>query len=203
MKHKIAPYFFIFICLSNWGLQAQSIRFDKYQGKSNTIFSIRIASASIIPDKWEKNTNWLRIERMVNRAAIEGGANVVVTPECVLDGYVINEVNHKLKTKIDKTLLDRFFQLGEQIDGPYIKKASTLADELNIYLIFGFLEREDQALYNTAIMIDPDGDVKVLGNGGNIAYHEIDIAPEKKENVFRNRHPTTYNELLKINDLAK
>ena len=40
-----------------------------------------------------------------------------------------------------------------------IEKAVALADELNIYFVFGFLEREDKNLYNTAILIDPDGDI--------------------------------------------
>lgn len=157
MKCKIV--LFIIISVINSGLVAQSLRLDKYTGVKPTKTRIRIASASVITNKWEKETNWLHVEKMVTRAANEGGANIVITPEGVLDGYVINEVNSKWKSEKDNTLVDRFFELGEPIDGPYIKKATTLADELNIYFVFGFLEREDKFLYNTAILIDPDGDI--------------------------------------------
>ena len=157
MKGRMVLFIMILISLNNSGLWAQSLRLDKYSGVTPTKTRIRVASASVITDKWEKDTNWMRVEKMVTRAAIEGGANVVITPEGALDGYVINEVNSK--SEKDNNIIDRFFTLGEPIDGPYIQKATTLADELNIYFVFGFLEREEKYLYNSAILIDPDGDI--------------------------------------------
>lgn len=159
MNSKIILFITIFVTLNHSELWAQSLHFNKYNGVIPTKTSVRIASASIITDKWQKETNWLRIEKMVTRASQEGGANVVITPEGVLEGYVINEVNNKLKLGTDKELLESFLKLGEPMDGFYIKKACTLANKLNIYLVLGFLEREDQNLYNTAILIDPDGDI--------------------------------------------
>jgi hypothetical protein len=74
-------YLIIFLCGVHLGLWAQNVHINKYEGKPQSISQIRVASVSIIPDKWEKNSNWLRIEKMVSRAALEGGAQVVVTPE--------------------------------------------------------------------------------------------------------------------------
>ena len=157
MKGRMVLFIMILISLNNSGQWAQSLRLDKYSGVTPTKTRIRVASASVITDKWEKDTNWMRVEKMVTRAAIEGGANVVITPEGALDGYVINEVNSK--SEKDNNIIDRFFTLGEPIDGPYIQKATTLAKELNIYFVFGFLEREEKYLYNSAILIDHDGDI--------------------------------------------
>jgi len=67
---------------------AQKLKLDKYRGTTQSIFQVRIASASIVPDKWDKEVNWVRIERRVREAA-GNGADLVVTPEGVLDGYVI------------------------------------------------------------------------------------------------------------------
>jgi len=67
---------------------AQKLKLDKYRGTTQSIFQVRIASASIVPDKWDKEANWVRIERRVREAA-GNGADLVVTPEGVLDGYVI------------------------------------------------------------------------------------------------------------------
>jgi len=138
---------------------AQNIRIDKYKDQPQTITKLRIASASILPDKWQKERNWQRIEKMVRKAVSEGGARVVVTPEGVLDGYVINEVNGIRESKQKQDILKRFVELAEPMDGPFIKKACDLADELDIFLVMGFLERRDELLYNTAILIDIDGDI--------------------------------------------
>ncbi len=159
MKYKTILFATIFILLCTNIHRAQSLRLYKYSEVTPINTTIRIASASVVSDKWKKETNWLRVEKMVTRAVIEGGSNVVITPEGALDGYVINEVNSKWKLEKDTNLVDRFFNLGEPIDGPYIQKAAALANELNIYFVFGFLEREDKSLYNSAILIDPDGDI--------------------------------------------
>ena len=60
---------------------AQKINYKKYEPVGQTIDRIRIASASVVPKKWDKAMNWERIERMVREAASEGDARVVVTPE--------------------------------------------------------------------------------------------------------------------------
>jgi len=139
--------------------RTQSLHLQKYSGLPQTITRIRVASASILPTKWDKTTNWLRIETMVRRAVVEGGAEVVVTPEGALEGYVVNEVNNEKNEKQKVWLQKQFLTLGEPIDGPYIQKAQNLCDELEIYLVLGFLERRNQKLFNSAILIDPDGDI--------------------------------------------
>lgn len=73
-----------------WG---QRLLLDKYADVQVTRERVRVASAAVLPDKWDKEANWKRIERLVRQAATEGGAELVVTPEGALEGYVINEVN--------------------------------------------------------------------------------------------------------------
>ena len=136
----------------------RGLKIEKYSGDRQTMTRVRVASASVVPDKWEKEKNWIRIERKVREAA-GNGADIVVTPEGVLEGYVINEVN-RLEEGPEKTeTLERFLELGEPIDGPYIKKACDLADELEVFLVLGFLERRDNRLLNSAILTDPEGDI--------------------------------------------
>lgn len=138
---------------------AQLLRLDKYKDQPQTLTDIRIASASVLPDKWDKASNWTRIENLVRQAADEGGADVVVTPEGALEGYVINEVNREEDENKKKELKQQFIDLGEPMNGPYIQKACALCSDLSIYLVLGFLERREDTLYNTAILIDPDGDI--------------------------------------------
>ena len=160
MNRKVCVLFFIifFICALNADY-AQKINFDKYNNQAQSVTRLRIASVSVVPGKWEKESNWKQIEKMVTEAALEGGADIVVTPEGALEGYVVNEVIEE-KEKDKKSKMRReFLELAEPLDGPYIKKACRLADELNIYFILGFLEKYNKSLYNSAVLIDPDGDI--------------------------------------------
>ena len=59
--------------------------------------SVKVASVAITPIKWDKAANWIEIERRVEEAA-EAGAELVCTPEGVLEGYVMNEVNKMLQS---------------------------------------------------------------------------------------------------------
>lgn len=156
MTRASLPLFCLF-CLVQ--IQAQTVNLEKYSHQPQSIQKIRIASASVLPDKWDKQGNWSRIEKMVRQAVQDGGAGLVVTPEGALDGYVINEVNEEKDESKRTALSKKFFELGEPMDGPYIHKACRLSRELGIYLVFGFLERRDKNLFNTAILIDPEGDI--------------------------------------------
>jgi predicted amidohydrolase len=105
--------------------------------------------------KWirqDKEANWRRVEPLIRKAAA-GGAQIVCTTECFLDGYAI----------ADKTIpIDEYRRLGEPIpEGPYFRKLADLADELEIHLVAGMLEADDPLRYNTAVLLGPDG--KLLG----------------------------------------
>ena len=121
--------------------------------------NIRVASTSVLPKKWDKAQNWVRIENLVRRAVTEGDAEVVVTPEGALDGYVINEVNAEKDPQKKKELIEKFISLAEPSDGPYLKKACALSAELDVYLVLGLLEKAGETLFNSSILIDPDGDI--------------------------------------------
>jgi len=161
--NRFFDYRFLMVCIITFSaIQisfGQKVNFKKYEGQKQTQTSIRIASAAIIPKKWNKATNWKRIEKAVSEAAQNGDADVIVTPEGVLEGYVINEVNGVKGEDEKKEIIARFKALAEPLDGEYIKKACNLSDKLNIYLVLGFLENYNSNLYNTAILIDPDGDI--------------------------------------------
>jgi len=129
-------------------------------GDSNVPTTVRVASLSIFPRKWDKKANSEKIERMVRQAA-EKGAQFVITPEGVLEGYVVNEVIHEKDPQKKAELTERFRRLAEPMDGEYIRRFAKLADELNIHLVLGFLEAEGKNTYNSAVLFGPDG--KVVG----------------------------------------
>jgi predicted amidohydrolase len=122
--------------------------------------SISVASLSIFPKKWDKEVNTVKIEQMVRKAA-EQGAQIIITPEGVLEGFVITEVLEEKDSIKKEMLTKRFLEIAEPMDGKYFVQICHIADELDIYMILGFLESDGDKLYNSAALIDPAG--KVIG----------------------------------------
>ena len=103
------------------------------------------------PAPWQLEDNYQRMEAYVREAA-RRRAGVVIAPECVVDGYVAAHPDTESK--------DRMLEVAQTVpDGPYIARSRELCRQLGVFLIFGFLERVDAALFNTCCLIDPNGDV--------------------------------------------
>ena len=136
---------------------------------------LRIAGIVLKWIRTDRGANFARFEPLV-RAAAAGGAQIVCTTECFLDGYAID----------DKSIpLAEFRALGEPIPGGhYYERLRQLADELDIYLIAGLLERDGDRLYNTAIVLNPHG--KLLGKyHKQILEHEaVRITPGTESSVI-------------------
>jgi predicted amidohydrolase len=128
---------------------------------------VRVAGIVLKWIRADKPANFRRVEPMIRHAA-GGGARIVCTTECFLDGYAIQ----------DKSIpLDVYRSLGEPIPGGvYFQRLTRLADELDIYLIAGMLEADGEARYNTAVLVGPDG--KLLGK-----YHKQNLGHELARNT--------------------
>jgi len=126
--------------------------FASAQAESHTNSTIRVAGIVLKWVRGDREANWRRLEPMVREAA-KGGARIVVTTECFLDGYAIQ----------DKSIpLAEYRALGEPIpDGKYFQRLAALAGELRIHLVAGMTEADGDLRYNTSVLIGPDG--KLLG----------------------------------------
>ena len=49
-------------------------------------------------------------------------------------------------------------------------------------------------------MIDKGGNIKAIGNAGEIVYYEVNTSPENYEGRFTNRRSETYKELFDIKE---
>ncbi len=128
--------------------------------------------------KWirgDKEANLRRAEPLIREAA-SGGAQIVCTTECFLDGYAI----------ADKSIpLDVYRALGEPIpEGPYFKRLATLADQLNIHLVAGMLEAEDENRYNTAVLLSPEGKLAGKYRKQKLQHELVRNRPGSKSRVF-------------------
>src|SRR5262245_25736549 len=124
--------------------------------------TVRVAGVVL---KWlfaDKEANYRRVEPLIREAAA-GGAKIVCTTECFLDGYAIGN-----KTSFP----ENYRSLAEPIpDGPYFRRLATLCKELRVYLIAGIAEADGEDIYNAAAVIAPDG--ALIGR-----YHKQELEHE-------------------------
>jgi predicted amidohydrolase len=128
----------------------------KAADEEKKIEKIKLASLSFIPVKWEKDTNLRKIESLAREAAAHG-AKILITPEGAVEGYLIDLVLREKKKGND--LIEDFAKIAESVDGPAVTKIRQLARELNVDIILGILERDQDVLYNSVIWIDSKGEV--------------------------------------------
>jgi predicted amidohydrolase len=111
-----------------------------------------VAAMRVQPKPWDKAHNFALLERYAKQAAAQG-ARLVVTCEGFLDGYTSNP---KLTPDTNR---EKFFAVGESLDGNLLQRVGRLARELKIYLSVGFAERRGDNMHNTVAVFSPDGDV--------------------------------------------
>lgn len=108
-----------------------------------------IAGLRVLPDRWDKESNFWKLDRFSRQAAARG-ANVVVTPEGFLDGYVANDRD------LNK---QKYFGVAETIEGAMMQRIRKLASELKIYLAVGFPELRGDRVYNSVVIFGPNGEL--------------------------------------------
>ncbi len=115
-----------------------------------------IAGIRVTPEAWDKQANLARIVHYT-RAAAAKGAQVVVTPEGFLEGYVANIKNHPGISR------EKYASIGETIDGsrlsPALDTLRSLANELKIHLVACFAERQGERMFNALAIFSPQGEI--------------------------------------------
>ncbi len=141
--------------------------------ETQEVRTVKVAGIVLKWIKADKEQNFRRAEPLIREAAA-AGAQIVVTTECFLDGYAIR----------DRAIpADAWLQMAEQVpNGRYVQRLSGLADELNIHLVAGLVERLGEKTFNTAILVGPDG--RLLGK-----YHKQSLGHELPRNTPGDESP--------------
>jgi predicted amidohydrolase len=137
--------------------------------------SVRVAGIVLKWIRGDKEANFRRAEPLIRQAAA-GGAKIVCTTECFLDGYAIADKSIPLET---------YRALGEPIPGgPYYKRLAQLADELDVHLIAGMLEADGDRRYNTAVLVDPEGNLAGKYRKQKLGHELVRNTPGNISSVF-------------------
>ena len=111
---------------------------------------IKVAAVQWEPQICQRAHNLERSVSLIHDAA-KRGANLIVLPEMCNSGYAFES-------------REEAFEQGESVpDGPTIKTWTEATRVDGIYLVAGMIEKEGDCLYNTAVLLGPDGYVEVIG----------------------------------------
>jgi len=112
----------------------------------------------------EKERNVEKAVRLT-QIAIEKGAHIICFQELFTTHWFPREMNR------------RYFSLAEKVDGLTVMTMRKLAKEYGVVLICPIFEMEEGSFYNSAIVIDADGEV--LGSYRKIHVPQIPLWEER------------------------
>jgi N-carbamoylputrescine amidase len=105
---------------------------------------VKIACIQMEPVVGEKSANLAKTLDLIARAA-GAGAGLIVLPELANSGYVFNT-------------REEAFALAEPVPGgPSTDAWAAAAARLGVHIVAGIAERAGDVLYNSAVLIGPDG----------------------------------------------
>lgn len=108
---------------------------------------ITVATVQMAPKLGQLEDNLIRMREFIDRVATDQPVDLIIFPELVTTGYELGP---------------RFPQLAQRVPGPAVNVIAQRASELGVHIAFGMAtkkEKVESVLYNSAIMIGPDGDV--------------------------------------------
>lgn len=105
--------------------------------------SVEVVALQLAARLGDVEGNLERLSRAVRD--LDRGADLIVTPELANTGYDLAEIDA------------HGHDLGEELDGPTVTLVRGLAEETGATIVVGMLEREDAALYDTAVVVEPAG----------------------------------------------
>nr|WP_316655907.1 carbon-nitrogen hydrolase family protein [uncultured Gellertiella sp.] len=102
-----------------------------------------IAALQMEPVPGDFAANIGKIEQAARNAAAMG-AGLLVAPELAVSGYALGPL---------------FRTLAEPLDGPAVIRLKAIAAECGLAIVAGFPERAGPDIYNSAVLVQPDGTV--------------------------------------------
>jgi 5-aminopentanamidase len=109
------------------------------------------------------------VERCIKKAA-DNGSSLILFSECCLTGFFIESRQEAESLSLSS-------------DNKYFKRFASLCDKLDVYVLIGFIEKEGDKLYNSAVLLGPDG-FKAVQHKVHKSFIGIDRFVEKGDLPF-------------------
>lgn len=107
---------------------------------------ITVAVVQMKPELGEPEENLVKMSDYVSTIASQQRVDLIVFPELVTSGYELGV---------------RFTEIAQRVPGPTINLMAQRANEHGVYIAFGMVtkERVESILYNSAVLVGPDGEL--------------------------------------------
>jgi len=107
---------------------------------------ITIATVQMKPVLGEPEDNLVKMSEFVSKIASQQKVDLIVFPELVTSGFELGV---------------RFTELAQRIPGPSVNLIAQRASEFGVYIAFGMVSKEkvESVLYNSAVLVGPDGEL--------------------------------------------
>jgi predicted amidohydrolase len=107
---------------------------------------ITVATVQMKPRLGEAEENLVKMSETVSKIASQQKVDLIVFPELITSGYELGV---------------RFTELAQRVPGPTINLIAQRANEYGVYIAFGMVTKEkvESVLYNSAILVGPDGEL--------------------------------------------
>lgn len=130
--------------------------------------NVRLALLRAVPVKWDLDANFKTFLSGVD-LAVEQKAELLITPECWLDGYA--------SPAADSTP-ERIRGIAQDLDSsPYLAKVAALSRKHRLSICFGFTSLEDGQAYNAAGLWDAGGKLVGVYHKTHLQTHDLQYAP--------------------------
>lgn len=112
---------------------------------------ITVAIVQMKPQLGEPEENLVKMSEMISRIASQQRVDLIVFPELITSG---NELGV------------RFTEIAQRIPGPTVNLIAQRANDYGIFVAFGMVSKEkvESVLYNSAVLIGPDGELVEVYN---------------------------------------
>ena len=137
--------------------------------------TVRVGLFTAMPVKWDLEANYKTFAETLERHAGEK-PDIVVTPECFLDGYAASAADWTPE-KFAAIAQDEQHSL-------YVAKVRALAEKHKTSILFGLTEKRGGKYFNTALLIDRNGQTVGRYDKTHLQAHDLRFAPGLDLPVF-------------------
>jgi predicted amidohydrolase len=112
---------------------------------------ITVAIVQMKPKLGEPEENLVKMSEMISKIASQQRVDLIVFPELITSGSELGL---------------RFTEVAQRVPGPTINLIAQRANDYGIYVAFGMATKEkvESVLYNSAILVGPEGDLVEVYN---------------------------------------
>ena len=136
---------------------------------------LRIAQIKVVPVKGDIQANFEILMSVLGEIET-GDPDIVVTPECFLDGYVSTE---------DRVTSENIKEYAvDPLDSPFVSGVSRWAAAASTWVVLGCTRLSPEGAYNSALIIDRNGALRGAYDKTHCQTHDGKYLPGQKLAVF-------------------